>query len=108
MESLAPEIDVELIGCHRSGHYGVGDEEHVLIRGALKYYAVELSHRAARAVASTDPARRGLPHSTVGVFELGDDTVRLLADPDELRVPLHEIGRACVGKECRSRWSPDH
>ena len=27
------------------------------------------------------------------------------ASPD---APHYEIGRACVGKECRSRWSPYH
>src|SRR5437764_15444260 len=25
-----------------------------------------------------------------------------------IRGPNGQIGRACVGKECRSRWSPDH
>ena len=30
-----------------------------------------------------------------------------LGQPD-FKTPKHEIGRARVGKECRSRWSPYH
>ena len=37
--------------------------------------------------------------------KLGDAVVRNLSHGEQRQL---EIGRACVGKECRSRWSPYH
>src|SRR5690349_23400615 len=37
-----------------------------------------------------------------------DDQHTVLHVLDDQAVDLLEIGRACVGKECRSRWSPYH
>jgi hypothetical protein len=88
METLAPEIDVELIGRHRSCHHSICDEEHVLIRFALKCDAVELPHRAAGSVTSAYPGRRGLPNCSVGVLEPDRDPVGVLGEPNELGVPL--------------------
>jgi hypothetical protein len=68
MKSFAPEIDIELVRRHRPGHHGVGDEEHVLIRGALEGDPVELPHRAARSVAPRNPAHRRFAHTAVGVL----------------------------------------
>ena len=78
MKSLAPQIDVDLVGDHAAGHLDVGDEEHVLVGRAREGDAAQLAHGAARAVASGDPGGAAISARAVGQLERRGDAVGLL------------------------------
>jgi hypothetical protein len=89
MKSLAPEVDIDLLGSHVAGHFHVGHEEHVFVRGARKRDAVQLAHGAARAIASGNPGHaQGLVRS-VSQLERCGDTARALLKAHKLGVPAH-------------------
>ena len=71
MEAPRPQVDVQLVGHHAAGRFGVGDEKRVLVGGTRKADAVQLAHRAARAVAAGDPCDLDLARRVVGLPERG-------------------------------------
>src|SRR3712207_9047364 len=98
---------------------GFDSGAHPRYRGALQ----ELAHRQANTEGSIDAAqelRRGqgvsadVEEVVVGAYVALFQAQYVLPDPDEqvlLLVPRRTRGRSeerRVGKECRSRWSPDH
>ena len=97
VKPVAPEIDVELVRHHGPGRLGIGDEEHVLVGRARKPDAVQLAHRAVRAVAAGDLRGRELPGRAVRLLERGRDVAGLLLEGDELGVPLHGDAPARAG-----------
>src|SRR5215470_9232876 len=89
VEALSPEVHVDLVGDHASGHLGIGDKEYVLVGSALKRDAVELAYGAARAIAARDPRRGDRPSAAVRLLERYRDAVGLLVEADQLGIPLH-------------------
>ena len=67
----------------------IRDEEHMLVRRAFERDAAQLTHGAARAVASPDPPGRDFVDGAVRVLERCRDVPGILRQADQLRVPLH-------------------
>src|SRR5215472_7082917 len=89
VEAFSPEVHVDLVGDHASGHLGIGDKEYVLVGSALKRDVVELSYGAARAIAARDPRRGDRPSAAVRLLERYRDAVGLLLEADQFGIPLH-------------------
>ena len=89
MESFPPQVDIDLIRDHASRHLRIGDEEHVLIRGARECDAAQLTYGAVRTVASADPRGADLAGRAIRLLERSRDLARFLLEPDQLGIPLH-------------------
>src|SRR5439155_5799619 len=69
VETLAPQVNIDLVGDHASRHFRIGDEEHVLVRRAGERDATGLAYGAAGTVAARDPADSDRPAAAVGLLE---------------------------------------
>ena len=70
VESIMPEVDVELARHHGARHGGVGHEEHVLVGRVLKLDAVQLAHCAPGTIAATGSSRNAIL-SVIAFFAVG-------------------------------------